>query len=298
MGEAAARRLTWSIALRLGRVSNLPTVWTNVLAGLVLGGTHIAGSLYALLGLAFSLLYVAGMYLNDAFDREIDARERPERPIPSGLVAPNTVFGFGFLLLAGGLVLLMMIGFGHPDGTGWRGPLAGAALAGAILVYDAWHKGNPLSPLLMGFCRMLVYIGAAVAASTLLSREVIVAALVSLSYLIGLTYAAKQETLTHIENLWPLGFLAVPIVYALSVAASGFAGLLFAAAFLVWLAHALSFLLGRGKRDVGRAVVSLIAGICLLDAVFIVGAGEPGWAGLAAGAFLLTLALQRRIAGT
>ena len=269
-----------------------------MLAGLVLSGTQVTGALYVLLALAFSLFYVAGMYLNDAFDRDIDARERPERPIPSGLVAHHTVFGFGFLFLAGGLVLLIMIGFGHPAGTGWPAPLAGAALAASILVYDAWHKGNPLSPLLMGLCRMLVYIGAAAAAATLLSREVIIAALVALSYLIGLTYAAKQETLARVENLWPLGFLAVPAFYALSVAASGFACLLFASAFLAWLAYSLSFLLGSGKRDVGRAVVSLIAGISLLDAVFIAGAGEPQWAGLAVGAFLLTLGLQRRIAGT
>ena len=77
--------------LRLGRVSNLPTVWSNVLAALALSGglSQAAGipALHvALLAAAFSLFYVGGMYLNDAFDRHIDARERPQRPIPSGQV--------------------------------------------------------------------------------------------------------------------------------------------------------------------------------------------------------------------
>ncbi len=288
----------WRTYLTLGRVSNLPTVWTNVLAGLVLSGASLSWPLVVLLALSFSLFYVAGMYLNDAFDREIDARERPERPIPSGVVTHQTVFGIGFLFLLAGFALLVTIGFGHPAGTGWRGPLAGAALAATILLYDAWHKGNPLSPLIMGLCRMLVYIGAAVAAAGWLTRDVVMAALVALSYLIGLTYAAKQENLGRLENLWPLGFLAVPVLYALSVAVSGLAGLIVAAAFLAWLAYSLSFLLGHRKRHVGRAVVSLIAGICLLDALFIVGKGEPAWAGLAMVTFLVTLALQRRIPGT
>ena len=66
-----------SVALRLGRVSNLPTVWSNTLAGTVIAGGEPwrLGTLLAALGI--SLLYVAGMYLNDAFDREIDANEGP-----------------------------------------------------------------------------------------------------------------------------------------------------------------------------------------------------------------------------
>ena len=72
--------------LRLGRVSNLPTVWTNVLAGVALSGARAPAGTAVLLALALSLFYVGGMFLNDAFDREVDTRERPERPIPSGTV--------------------------------------------------------------------------------------------------------------------------------------------------------------------------------------------------------------------
>ena len=63
----------WGVALRLGRVSNLPTVWTNVLAGGILAGADPAHPLVLVPLLAASLLYVGGMYLNDAFDAEIDA---------------------------------------------------------------------------------------------------------------------------------------------------------------------------------------------------------------------------------
>ena len=75
-----------AVYLRLGRVSNLPTVWTNVLAGAALAGAAVGPGRLALPLVACSLFYPGGMYLNHAFDREIDARERPERPIPSGRI--------------------------------------------------------------------------------------------------------------------------------------------------------------------------------------------------------------------
>jgi hypothetical protein len=298
MDQARADGLTFGVALRLGRVSNLPTVWTNVAAGVALSGVGFSPGIFTGLVLALSLFYVGGMYLNDAFDRDIDARERPERPIPSGIVPAATVFAIGFGLMAAGWLMLAAIGYGPADGTGWRAPLAGALLGEAIVVYDMWHKANPLSPVIMGLCRLLVYVTAAVAVAPYLSAEVAVAAAVALSYLIGLTYAAKQETLGRITNVWPLGFLAVAVVYAGWTATTGIAGLLAAAAFLGWLAWSLLFLLQPERVDVPRAVVSLIAGLCLLDAVFIAGAGY-GWLALgAAAAFLLTLALQRHIPGT
>src|SRR2546425_8066153 len=82
---AMARPGRWLIYLRLGRISNLPTVWTNVAAGIVLAGGTPAAGMLVVLATALSLFYVGGMFLNDAFDRAVDARERPERPIPAGL---------------------------------------------------------------------------------------------------------------------------------------------------------------------------------------------------------------------
>src|SRR5262249_62115951 len=71
--------------LRLGRIANLPTVWTNVIAGsLIAGGGSVGPTEIALIALAMSAFYVGGVYLNDFFDRAIDARERPDRPIAAG----------------------------------------------------------------------------------------------------------------------------------------------------------------------------------------------------------------------
>jgi 4-hydroxybenzoate polyprenyltransferase len=298
MDEARTDGLTLAVALRLGRVSNVPTVWTNVAAGVALSSAAFPLGIFAGLVVALSLFYIGGMYLNDAFDREIDARERPERPIPSGIVSPGFVFTAGFGMMAAGWLVLVAIGTVPDAGTGWRAPLAGALLGAAIVVYDMWHKANPMSPLIMGLCRVLVYVTAAAAVAPFISADVALAAAVALAYLVGLTYAAKQESLGRITNAWPLAFLAVAVVYAVWAATTGVAGFLAAAAFIGWLGWSMQFLLMPDRVNVPRAVVSLIAGLCLLDAVFIAGAGYTWPVFVAAGAFLLTRALQRHIPGT
>jgi 4-hydroxybenzoate polyprenyltransferase len=287
-----------AVALQLGRISNLPTVWSNVLVGVVLAGGTLADGRLPLLLVALSLFYVAGMFLNDAFDREFDARARPERPIPSGAVSSTQVFAFGFGMLAVGLVLLHQIGYGFAGGTGWRPVAAGTALAAAIVFYDRWHKSNPLSPLVMGICRMLLYITAAFAVVLTPPGAIYFAAAVLLCYLIGLTYAAKQEHLDRIGSLWPLAFLAVPLVYGAALCLRDWTALPLFALFLAWIAYALWLLRRRQRGDVPRAVVSLIAGISLLDAVILAGHGAFPAALAAVAAFGLTLGLQRWISGT
>jgi UbiA prenyltransferase family len=287
-----------AVALRLGRVSNLPTVWTNTLAGIVLAGSNVADRRTLPLVVALSLFYVAGMYLNDAYDAEIDVRERPERPIPSGEVSADTVFAAGFAMMALGLALLFWTGYGVAGGTEIGPVMGGLGLGAAIVLYNRRHKDNPLSPVLMGICRVLVYVTAGLAVVPDLPTPLWIGAALLLCYLIGLTYVAKQETLGEVRNLWPLLFLGAPLVYALAGALRSPTAAALAATFVLWVGVALWFLRRRRPGDVPRAVVSLIAGIALLDAVLIAGAGEFSVAWLAVVGFLLTLALQRFVAGT
>ena len=289
-------------ALVLGRVSNLPTVWTNTLVGLALAdgaaGGAAGGARAPALLLALSLFYLGGMYLNDAFDAARDAVERPERPIPSGRIGRGTVFALGFAMLGGGLALLLWLGLGLTGGTGYWPAAAGLALAAAILFYDWHHKDNPLSPLVMGLCRVLVYVTAGLSVAVPPPATLWLAAGALLCYLIGLTYIAKQENLGRVANLWPLGFLAAPLAYgAVLIAEQPWAALPWLA-LVAWMAMALWFLRRRGPGDIPRAVVSLLAGICLLDAVLIAGAGAPGLAGVAFAGFLVTVVFQRYVPAT
>ncbi len=290
--------MNWRAALKLGRISNLPTVWSNTLAGLVVAGGAPGDARVPWLLLALSLCYLAGMFLNDAFDREFDRRYRPERPIPSGEVAATTVFGAGFAMLAVGGALLAWVGYGFPGGSGWRPGVAGLALGSTIIFYDRHHKHNPLSPIVMGLCRMLVYVTAGYAVAVNPPDSVFVTGFLLLCYLVGLTYIAKQEHLGRVGNLWPLAFLAFPLLWGLRASLDDalVAGLWLL--LVVWVLYSLSFLRRRRPGDVPRAVGSLLAGICLWDALVLAAAGRPLVAALALGLFGLTLLLQRFVSPT
>jgi 4-hydroxybenzoate polyprenyltransferase len=282
-------------ALVLGRVSNLPTVWTNIAAGMVLAGAPASLALFGTLALALSLSYVAGMVLNDAFDREIDARERPERPIPAGRVAPRTAFALGFGLLAAGFGAALLAG--ALAGTGLAVLPWAAGLAAAIVGYDLHHKGNPLSPLVMGLCRMLVYAVAAAAATGGVAAPVWIGAGALFVYLVGLTAVAKQENLRELRSQWPLALLAAPALVGLLRGfdlATNAAIALFAT--FAW--DAVRRLRTPGARDVPGAVTRLLAGICLVDAIALAAAGAFAAAVLAVAACALTRVLQRHVPAT
>lgn len=290
MTAAAMPRV--STLLRLGRISNLPTVWTNVLAGAIIAGSARPAAEILLIVIAMTAFYVGGMYLNDYFDRAIDARERPGRPIDAGEIRAGSVLSIGLGLLTLGIVL--MTSFGP------RAILCGLLLAGVIVLYDVWHKGNTLSPLVMGLCRALVYVGTGVAVTGDVTKATIIGAVALACHVAGITYAAKQETLDRVENLWPLALLAVPLFAVLPALFDGwmviaaFVLLVAADAFAIW------FLAKRTARGaVPLAVSGLIAAICLVDALAIAAAG--GGIAIVAVCIMgypLTRLFQRSIPGT
>jgi 4-hydroxybenzoate polyprenyltransferase len=317
MNGAAAS--TYPVWLRLGRVSNLPTVLSNTLAAGLLGsagsGTPPDAERLLAMMLAMCLFYVGGMYLNDAFDRHIDARERPHRPIPSGQAGAATVFVLGFSMLGLGCVLVAAA----------AGPVSivlGTLLAANIVLYNVWHKGNPCSPLLMGGCRALLYlcVGSAFASGT--TPLLLLASGLMLAHIVGLTHAAKQESLNRLESVWPLLVLALPpLAYVLLAAIPGLSGpmglsaqgaarsaptlIVQAAMLLVLIAadvQAVKTLALRAKAGaVGAAVAQLIACSSLVDGLAIA-ACAPAWlfsAGPACvAAYVATRQLQRVIPGT
>jgi hypothetical protein len=290
MTSLARPAASWATLLKLGRVSNLPTVWTNTLAGTLVAGGTWQDARIAVVLVAMSLFYESGMFLNDYFDREIDARERPERPIPSLEIAPGTVAAIGAGLLAAGLVLLAFLGL---QALG-----VGLLLAALIVAYDRHHKGNPFAPLLMGMCRGLVYVIAAMAMVGTLSGPLMIAAVALSIYVAGISYAAWQERLDRSNNLWPLALLAVPLLAAASALQQGpmpIAIYLCLAGAVGW---AIYLLMTRPAGGVPRAVGLLIAAVSLVDAAFIASGGATGPALVAVAGFFATLAMQRYISGT
>lgn len=138
--------------LSLTRPANLVTAIADVLAGMAVAGYFADPAPDAApvgwLCLATVGLYGGGVVFNDVFDAELDAVERPERPIPSGVVSKNVATGLGIVLLA--------IGIGASFLVNQTAGLLAMAITVASLVYDRFGKHNKLlGPLNMGLCRGL-----------------------------------------------------------------------------------------------------------------------------------------------
>lgn len=170
--------------LLLARVSNLPTVWTNVLAGSVLASASDVRAV-ALVAVAMSLLYSAGMWMNDACDAASDARARSDRPVPNGDVSRREVWIGTIVLAALGFAALAV---SHVSASAMLWALV---LCAAIAYYNVRHKTDALGPLAMGLCRGLLYIVAASAASATVPLQVWFGAAVLTAYVLGLTFVGK-----------------------------------------------------------------------------------------------------------
>jgi 4-hydroxybenzoate polyprenyltransferase len=242
------------------------------------------------------------MVLNDFFDRAEDARDRPERPIPSGQVSARTAGLLGFGLLGGGVLAAASAG---------RAPLVvAAALALAIVAYDAALKATLLGPPTMGLCRLLnVALGLSVAAdgSSLRSLPVpaVVLPLALGLYTCVLTLLARDEvhgaSPRRVRALVGC-FVALGVGYVIVLAAGAPAGLEVPALvfFAYLLARAAAVFMPVWRSGEAMAVRKSIGGgillMPLIDAAAVAAAGYPVVAAILIVLGVPAQILRRRIA--
>ena len=305
--------------LHLARISNLPTAWTNVIAAWLLAGGALLDPRLAWLLLAASLIYTGGMILNDAADADFDREHRKERPIPSGQVSARAAWAVSCsMLFAGGVIAL---GYGaNPQITG--------LLLGAVVFYDLYHKRWAGSVIVMGACRLLLYLTAASAVAPFAAVNkketvsffgaewhyetgllpagpmlVLPFALAIGCYIVGITMAArlehKNEALPVPVSLMAFALLYTPaIVCAMRFSAAGGSPVqvLVLGVFALLVAFA-THIMRKGGPSIGKAVGWLLAGIVVVDALAIANVSAP----LALGFVVLTPLLrlwQRWVAAT
>ncbi len=137
--------------LQLMRPANLPTAAADIFAGAAMAGVLTSSfPIKSLLFLVFSsvFLYAGGVVLNDVFDFKIDQIERPERPIPSGLIPLKYAAIFAAILLVLGVFFAFLVNH--------LCAYVALAIAVAIIIYDGFSKKYQfLGPLNMGLCRGL-----------------------------------------------------------------------------------------------------------------------------------------------
>jgi len=279
--------------LALFRLPNLFTAPGDPLAGALLAGVALGSGLRlvpAILGaVAGFALYACGIVANDALGADEDARERPDRPIPSGRISRRTAMIVAFLL--NGLALAAAACAGLPA-------LAVAIVLSAnIWAYNARARTLPgVRPFAMGACRGLsLLLGAATAgAAALASAPVLIAAVGLTLHVAAITAIASHEvgpeggvrlprpllvsspavllTVLAILNLlaWQ-GFAPTlgrtPTGYALGVTAMA----------VVWSAVWCGLLSGRPTPvAVRNSIAHLVRGILLVQAAFCATTGPVG----------------------
>ena len=273
----------------LGRASNLPTVWSNVLAAWLLAGGTMGPRLWlAMLGA--TLAYIGGMYLNDAFDAEFDREFRRERPIPSGAVSEQLVWRAGGAMLAAGTLILAT--------GGWLSAVLSVGLAVSVVLYDWIHKQVTFSPVLMAACRFFLFLAVAAGGPDGVGGTVLWTAIALSGWIVGLSYVARRESRRGPVAWWPLVALALPWVLAALVNDGPWLprSLAWSVLLGLWTAWCLRHTFGEGPRNIGRTVSGLLAAICLTDLLALV--PDPGLALVFLALFALALLGQRFVPAT
>lgn len=196
------------------RPANIVTSVADVLAGIAISGFLLsadfsAGFIFPLLLLCISTigLYGGGVVFNDVFDAALDKVERPERPIPKGVVTIREATFLGSILLLMGVITAFLVGY-------VSGILA-LFIAVAALVYNKWSKHHTIAgPLNMGLCRGLnLLLGISILIPSLLAWWFL--AFVPIIYIAAITMVSRGEVHGGSRNV--LYFAA--LLYSLVIAA-------------------------------------------------------------------------------
>jgi len=233
---------TFKTYLTLLRVSNLPTVWSNVLTAALLCNAPFSWITLIVLMLSLSLFYCGGMAFNDICDADIDLLQRPSRPIPAHRITRRAASLLTLMLFICAFALLLAT----PHQT--SAIIAGALLLACILFYDLFHKGNPASVMVMAACRAMVYVVAGYAITETVNQALMVIATIQFGYIILVSLTARYE------NNLKAGF-AFPMI------------------------------------------PFMLAGICLIDGIYLAVTLSSYWLVVGAGGMVLTLFGQRFVRG-
>lgn len=257
--------------LRLLRVPRAFTAMADVVAGCLIASSSSVDRMALLfLVLSSAAIYSGGCVLNDICDRNEDATERPERPIPSGAVSANGAVTLMLALLSIGLYLAFLAG---------AGSLAVALLIVAlVLVYNFLSRANAvLGPLSMGIMRALnLVLGMTAGAVSFDERLLFPAA--TLFIVISITVLGGRHKGSSARNGfivagWCAAAIAIFTLRELGIIGAG--AFVFLALYGLYTGVNLDEALhSASSRVAARGAAALVIGIPLLDASYAAGAQD------------------------
>ncbi|WP_433873162.1 UbiA family prenyltransferase [Saccharopolyspora sp. CA-218241] len=223
------------------------------LAGaLVAGGREAAELVVA--ALVPALGWLAGHYLGDYFDRDLDAIAKPQRPIPSGRLAPTTAVACGVGCAVASLVAALAVN--------WRILPVFALAMGGIVAYSTVFKRMGLAGnLSRGALSALALVIGAMTAAPWPPWAIVPAAVV---FLLHDTASNLIGTMRDVDGDRAGGYRSVPVRHGPVVAVRLAAAL--------WAAGTVTVGLGavhaaRPGAQLGLLAVAAVVGGCALAAV-------------------------------
>ncbi|MGH9995031.1 MAG: UbiA family prenyltransferase [Nitrososphaeraceae archaeon] len=288
--------------LTLVRFPNLFTLPSNVLAGYFSSNIYNEVEINTIILVIFSsaCLYAAGVIFNDIADRQIDRKERPNRPIPSGKVTQRSAIILALLLMAISITvsyLISAVTF-----------IVGFILVATIMLYDFVLKNSLFGPMVMGTTRVLnILLGASPNLSNLIvgqfddglyrlclvcfSEFVYIASISALS-----RYETNKNPTFHLRWFHTIPFL-LPLSIGVYTASVG----LFNGNAWIYLFIFGSFIFSTLKLATSskpmtdsmmqKIISLLIAGIIVHDAVYIGGSLDSWYFGMGTFVFLVPMIL-------
>lgn len=189
---------------QLVRAPNIFTAVTNVFTGCA-AVSATTTSVTALLALSSACLYAGGVALNDWRDLEVDRAERPERPLPSGQVAPKTAVVLAFAFLTAGVVLASVVGA--------MAALTASAIVLLVVTYNFGLKSiHIVGPLNMGACRFGNVLLGACAAPAVSMRALPFAAFMMTWVVVISLISAREASSPHRQAMVKVMVLAIPLL--------------------------------------------------------------------------------------
>ena len=274
--------------LQLLRLPNVFTAVANVTMGYVVTHRDLQPvPHFAALVATSCLLYLSGMVLNDVFDAKDDARERPDRPIPSGRVSLKAATAVGWGMLTTGIVIAWILSH---NANYWPPGVIATLLAACIVMYNGPLKRSRSAPLLMGECRFLnVLLGMSLMVVPWGKAELLIAAGIGI-YIVGVTVFARTDARTSARSRLTSGFVvlmsgmailaAIPHLSSnrppLEVSSNGWY-LLWAALALITARRCLLAIFEPSPQRVQSAVRHCVQSLIVLDAAVCVGYAGPFW---------------------
>jgi 4-hydroxybenzoate polyprenyltransferase len=273
--------------ITLVRLPNIFTAVSNILPGYCIIVTAISFSftnanLLYLTGLMVtsSLLYMTGIVLNDYFDIEIDKKERPTRPLPSGNVSKRKALIIAISSTIAANVISLAIS--------WMSFVFALILTAIIIAYDSRLKHKTITgPITMSLARFVnVILGASPAfPMLLLSRESITMLLFIATtlfiYILSISILSKKEVSGKVTRLNIIFSFAIVFVVITSISIAGLIGIfqtvvfvnlaLFSAVMIITLISILRGHASLGPVYIQNSIRNMIISIIILDSAFVSG---------------------------